>query len=161
MTSKRSPHQKTGKSKLEDNDIQKNKRRLRIAMVADPFISIPPKGYGGVERVIAMLAEGLVERNHEVVVFTTGDSTVKAPVKSFFKSAAWPGEDFRREAHLTFSMQEIRKAGCFDLIHVHSAPACAMGSLVGLPLIFTSHWAASPSVRDVVRAVQGPRTVFN
>jgi glycosyltransferase involved in cell wall biosynthesis len=140
--------------------LKKSKNPMRIAMVADPFISIPPKGYGGTERVIAMLAEGLVERNHEVAVFTTGDSTVKAPVKSFFVRAAWPGENFRREAHLTFSMQEIRKAGCFDLIHVHSAPACAMGSLVGLPLIFTSHWAASPGIRDVVRAVQEAETRF-
>ena len=44
---------------------QLTRRRLRIALVAPPWLPVPPVGYGGTERVIALLADGLVERGHD------------------------------------------------------------------------------------------------
>ena len=41
---------------------------LRIAMVAPPFYQIPPQAYGGIEAVVAQLADGLVDRGHEVTL---------------------------------------------------------------------------------------------
>lgn len=129
-------------------------------MVADPFIAVPPKGYGGTEQVIATLAEGLVRKNHEVLVFTTRDSTVRAPMESFFESAAWPGNPFRQEAHLVLTMKQIRDADVFDLIHVHSASSCAMASPLAMPLVYTSHWPESHSIGELFQALRAANSRF-
>ena len=42
---------------------------MRIAVIAPPWYSVPPSGYGGIEWVVALLADGLTERGHEVTLF--------------------------------------------------------------------------------------------
>jgi glycosyltransferase involved in cell wall biosynthesis len=49
---------------------------LRIAQVAPPIESVPPRGYGGTERVVHELVSGLVERGHDVTTFASADSDV-------------------------------------------------------------------------------------
>jgi len=51
-------------------------RALRIAITADPEIPVPPKHYGGIERIIDMLVRGLTGRGHEVTLFANGSSEV-------------------------------------------------------------------------------------
>lgn len=51
---------------------------MKIAQVAPLFESVPPKGYGGTERVVAYLSDALVEAGHEVTLFASGDSQTKA-----------------------------------------------------------------------------------
>ena len=55
-------------------------RPLRIAQIAPLYESVPPKLYGGTERIVAYLVEELVRRGHQVTLFASGDSTVNAPV---------------------------------------------------------------------------------
>src|SRR6059058_5059909 len=50
--------------------------RLRIAQVAGPFEPVPPRGYGGTERVIDALVRELIDRGHEVTTYAAGDSEV-------------------------------------------------------------------------------------
>ena len=50
---------------------------MRIAMLASLAESVPPKLYGGTERVVAWLVDGLVELGHEVTLFASGDSHTK------------------------------------------------------------------------------------
>ena len=47
---------------------------MRIAQIAPLYESVPPKLYGGTERVVACLSDALVQRGHEVVLFASGDS---------------------------------------------------------------------------------------
>ncbi len=49
---------------------------MRVALVAPPFLPVPPKKYGGTELFIAQLAEGLKNSGVDVVVYTNGESTV-------------------------------------------------------------------------------------
>jgi glycosyltransferase involved in cell wall biosynthesis len=49
---------------------------MRIAIIASPFIAVPPKKYGGTERVIHYLIKGLMNQGHEVILFAPGDSEV-------------------------------------------------------------------------------------
>src|SRR5215470_10138153 len=49
---------------------------MRIAVVADPYIPIPPTLYGGIERIIAFLVAGLHARGHEVMLVAHPDSTI-------------------------------------------------------------------------------------
>src|SRR5262249_58984217 len=56
----------------------KRKRERRIAQVAPLCESVPPKLYGGTERVVSYLTEELVRRGHEVTLFASGDSETTA-----------------------------------------------------------------------------------
>lgn len=49
---------------------------MKIAMVAGPYVSVPPQKYGGTERVIYYLIKGLLERGHEITLLAPGDSNV-------------------------------------------------------------------------------------
>ena len=51
---------------------------MRIAQIAPLYESVPPKLYGGTERVVAHLSDALVQRGHEVVLFASGDSRTRA-----------------------------------------------------------------------------------
>jgi hypothetical protein len=62
-------------------------RSLRIAQVAPLYESVPPKFYGGTERVVAYLAEELVRRGHEVTLLASGDSTARAKIQSTYPAA--------------------------------------------------------------------------
>jgi glycosyltransferase involved in cell wall biosynthesis len=56
---------------------------LRIVMTVDPELAVPPRHYGGIERVVDMLARGLVERGHEVHLFANPSSTVPVNVRGY------------------------------------------------------------------------------
>ena len=51
---------------------------MKIAQVAPLFESVPPKAYGGTERVVSYLTEALVELGHDVTLFASGDSLTAA-----------------------------------------------------------------------------------
>jgi glycosyltransferase involved in cell wall biosynthesis len=90
---------------------------LRIALTADPELPVPPLLYGGIERVIDMLARGLVARGHEVTLFANAES------KSAGRLVPWPGRasgsrvDTLRNA-ATLSRYVLK--GDFDLVHSFS-----------------------------------------
>ena len=49
---------------------------MRIALIAPPWYTIPPSGYGGIEWVVALLADGLTERGHDVTLFAAPGSDI-------------------------------------------------------------------------------------
>lgn len=115
---------------------------MRVALIAPPFISVPPRKYGGTEFFIAQLAEGLKKQGIEVVVYANGESTVEAEVRWLYAKSQWPieGEIFANLADINHSSWAIRDATqhC-DLIHVNNVPALAMSRLVDLPVVYTLH----------------------
>jgi len=58
---------------------------MRIAQIAPLHEAVPPKFYGGTERVVSYLTEALVDLGHDVTLFASGDSHTKATLV-----AAWP-----------------------------------------------------------------------
>jgi hypothetical protein len=48
---------------------------MRVAVIAPPWIAVPPAGYGGIEVVLDTLCRGLAASGHEVLLYTTGDSS--------------------------------------------------------------------------------------
>jgi hypothetical protein len=54
---------------------------MRIALIAPPFLSVPPKNYGGTELFLAHLAEGLARLGIDVVVYANGESKVRAELR--------------------------------------------------------------------------------
>ena len=58
--------------------------RLRVAVLAPTWFPVPPTGYGGIEWVVSLLADGLVEAGHETTLFASGDSQTNARLISVF-----------------------------------------------------------------------------
>ena len=63
---------------------------MKIALIAAPFIPVPPICYGGTELFFGLLAEGLSQLGHDVVVYANGESTVDAEVRWYYRKRMWP-----------------------------------------------------------------------
>jgi glycosyltransferase involved in cell wall biosynthesis len=94
---------------------------LRIAQVAPLFESVPPKYYGGTERVVSYLTEELVRQGHEVTLFASGDSVTRAQlVPGSHRSLRLDKECIDPLAHQIAQLEDVfREPGRFDLIHFH------------------------------------------
>ena len=114
---------------------------LRIAQVAPLSESVPPKLYGGTERVVATLTDELVRQGHDVTLFASGDSrtdaTLVAPVPRALRLAksvdplAW---------HLLMVEQVAQRADEFDIIHFHIAPLhFSIARRLSIPHVTTLH----------------------
>ncbi len=94
---------------------------MRIAQVAPLYESVPPKLYGGTERVVSYLTEELVRQGHEVTLFASGDSTTRARlVASSRRSLRLDQSCIDQLAHHILMLEAVYKdASDFDLIHFH------------------------------------------
>jgi glycosyltransferase involved in cell wall biosynthesis len=128
---------------------------LRVALVSTPFVSVPPRGYGGTELVVAELAKALTARGVEVVVYATGDSDLPGiEVRSYFPAAQWPPDRDIERVHATWSLRDAaRDPRGFDVIHVHSPCAVEMARLANCPVICTLHHDFDAELTDLYRRV--------
>jgi glycosyltransferase involved in cell wall biosynthesis len=94
---------------------------MRIAQVAPLYEAVPPRLYGGPERVISFLTEGLVRRGHEVTLFASAESVTSARLVASRPRALRldPGLQSATAAHLAMLSEVRRRSGEFDVIHVH------------------------------------------
>src|SRR5205814_225803 len=60
---------------------------VRIAIISPVWFAVPPTGYGGIEWVVSLLADGLVEDGHDVTLFASGDSRTKAELVWVYEHA--------------------------------------------------------------------------
>lgn len=127
---------------------------MKIAMLAPVIERVPPKRYGGTERVVYELTEELVKRGHEVTLFASGDSITSAKLISVYPRAL-------REARLkdiygnnNYSLMNVGLAFSmqneFDIIHDHmGAISLPAGNISQVPVVATLHGAISPEVRNI------------
>jgi len=94
---------------------------MRIAQVAPLFESVPPKLYGGTERVVSYLTEELVRQGHEVTLYASGDSETSARLVQGCPKALWRDSGCRETLthHVRQLEQVVREAHRFDVIHFH------------------------------------------
>jgi glycosyltransferase involved in cell wall biosynthesis len=94
---------------------------LKIAQVAPLFESVPPKMYGGTERIVSYLTEELVRRGHEVTLFASGDSVTSARLRPVGDHALRLDRDCRDSLahHITMLEQVEQEAQDFDIVHYH------------------------------------------
>jgi glycosyltransferase involved in cell wall biosynthesis len=95
---------------------------MRIAQIAPLYESVPPKLYGGTERVVSYLTEELVRLGHEVTLFASGDSVTKARLESCCKKALrLTSGCVDPLAHHTVLLDKVlARAGDFDILHFHT-----------------------------------------
>src|SRR5678815_4275973 len=94
---------------------------MKIAQVAPLIESVPPRLYGGTERVVSFLADELVEHGHEVSLFASGDSRTAATLVPAWPRALRLDGDCQDAfaPHLLMLEQVAKRAHQFDIIHFH------------------------------------------
>ncbi len=122
---------------------------MRIALVAPPFIPVPPHQYGGTELFIAHLAEGLQKRGFAVIVYTNGDSTVNVEKRWIFPHTQWPlrkgdNAELNEAEHNSWSISDAARS-C-DLVHLNSHQSVTYTRFVHLPFVCTFHHPHEPAL---------------
>ena len=94
---------------------------MRIAQVSPLYESVPPKYYGGTERIVSYLTEELVRQGHEVTLFASADSVTRAHLISPCKRSLRLDKDCIDPIahHILLLEQVFQMADEFDIIHFH------------------------------------------
>lgn len=127
--------------------------KLRIGLIAPPWVAVPPPQYGGTEVVVDQLARGLVVAGHRVCLFATGDST--CPVETHWvlrEAVGTTGSLMDELAHVQAAYAEL---GDCDVIHDHTVlgPLWAIANGVRVPLATTAHGEFTPQLTELYRSI--------
>jgi glycosyltransferase involved in cell wall biosynthesis len=137
---------------------------MKIAQIAPIAESVPPKKYGGTERVIYALTEELIKRGHDVTLFATGDSVSSAKIESVYPRGLreaklpdmygtnpWTLLNFG----LAYELQDD-----FDIIHDHTVPlSLPAANISTTPVIATMHGAFNRTNRRLFQTLRSPNIV--
>jgi glycosyltransferase involved in cell wall biosynthesis len=112
---------------------------MRIALIAPPWLPVPPPAYGGAEVIIDRLATGFHAAGHDVLLFTTADSRCPVP-KAWIRARAVPeqiGQSFIELHHLMHAYDAVAD---FDIVHDHTVigPSYAEGRCLS-QVVTTNH----------------------
>jgi len=117
-------------------------KKLKIAQIAPLWFSIPPKKYGGIERIISFLTEELVRRGHKIALFASGDSKTKAELFSLTKKGAISQGLSWHDYYLNLLNHSFafKKADQFDIIHCHwGVMGAFFQRFIKTPVLHTFH----------------------
>src|SRR5680860_85077 len=129
-------------------------RAMRIGMLAPPWLPVPPVAYGGTEAVIDRLARGMVAAGHEVLLWTTGDSTCPVDRGHVLPVA----ESARMGAAVVELRHMIRGYDAFaewgaDIVHDHTLIGPVYAQAFGrVPVVTTNHGPFGADLIDLYRA---------
>jgi glycosyltransferase involved in cell wall biosynthesis len=112
---------------------------MRIAVLGPPWFAVPPDRYGGIESIVALLADGLVEAGHDVTLFATADSMTRARLV-----APYPTGQGGRIGQWLPEMRQalacLHEAETFDVISDHTSPiALSLAARGVVPVLHTVH----------------------
>jgi glycosyltransferase involved in cell wall biosynthesis len=124
---------------------------LRIALIAAPFIAVPPVDYGGTELFVAHLAEGLQKLGVEVVVYAIGESTVSTERRWLYQQSLWPikipERSWLREVnHTSWAIADAMNES--HVVHVQSAQSLVFSRMVKRPFVLTLHGPHDPFLSE-------------
>ncbi|HVJ55795.1 MAG TPA: glycosyltransferase family 4 protein [Aliidongia sp.] len=115
---------------------------MKIAQVSSLMEAVPPKLYGGTERIVSYLTDELVELGHDVTLFASGDSVTKAKLDAAWPNALRlePGMKDYLAPHIVLLERLARQADEFDLIHLHiDYLGYPLLERIGVPFVTTLH----------------------
>jgi glycosyltransferase involved in cell wall biosynthesis len=124
---------------------------MKIALLAPVWFAVPPKGYGGIELVVSLLADGLVERGHDVTLFASGDSATKATLRSAYERA--PSDRLGALApELNHALACLERSDEFDLVHdLTGLAGAALAGASRAPIVHTIQCALDEEARAILR----------
>jgi glycosyltransferase involved in cell wall biosynthesis len=115
---------------------------MKIAQVSSLMEAVPPKLYGGTERIVAYLTDELVDLGHDVTLFASGDSHTKAKLEPGWPHALRLDIDMRDylAPHVILLETLARRAHDFDIIHLHiDYLGYPLLRRIGVPFLTTLH----------------------
>src|SRR5215831_19561070 len=115
---------------------------MKIALIAPLYESVPPKLYGGTERVVAYLADELVNLGHDVTLFASGDSRTKAKLIASCKEALRLNKNCvdPNASHFVQLYDVLQHINDFDILHFHNDYLhFPVSSLLKYPRVTTLH----------------------
>jgi glycosyltransferase involved in cell wall biosynthesis len=112
---------------------------VRVAVLSPVWFPVPPSGYGGIEWIVSLLADGLVEAGHEVSLFASGDSHTKGKLEFVYEVAPSSAIGLA-QVEVRHALACFARAAEFDVISDHSGPpAAVIGGAVDTPVVHTVH----------------------
>jgi glycosyltransferase involved in cell wall biosynthesis len=127
-------------------------KKLRIAQYAPLWESVPPKLYGGIERIVYNLLEGLSKRGHDVTLFASGDSTKEYPLVSVCPVALFRDTTVKRPQAYNYLMLKklLDMHGEFDVIHDHTFyEPLILSQVIKTPMIHTLHLEVADEMKEL------------
>ena len=115
---------------------------MKIAQVSPLMEAVPPKLYGGTERIVSYIADELATMGHDVTLFASGDSTTKARLEAVWPRSLRLDETMRDylAPHLMMLQTVAQRAAEFDIIHSHmDYLAYPILHPTGVPFVTTLH----------------------
>lgn len=114
---------------------------MRVLQVAPPWFPVPPRGYGGIEWIVASLADGLVDAGHEVTLLASGGSRTKADLEIVYDEPPSPhvGDPWYEAPQAIAAYTHPER---YDVIHDHTGtigPAIAASLAHRPPVVHTLH----------------------
>jgi glycosyltransferase involved in cell wall biosynthesis len=118
---------------------------MRIGLIAPPWYAVPPSGYGGIEWVVALLADGLTDRGHDVTLFAPPGSRTKARLVSPLGERLPPDSIGNPWYEASHAMSAYEGSERFDILHDHTGPVgVSIGALIESPIVHTLHGPFTP-----------------
>jgi len=114
---------------------------MRIAQIAPLFEAVPPKLYGGTERVVHWITEALVEQGHDVTLFASGDSVTSAKLDAVWPQALRLAPVTDWIATYVLMVEHVaQRAHEFDVLHFHiDYWPNSVFTRLGIPFVTTLH----------------------
>jgi glycosyltransferase involved in cell wall biosynthesis len=112
---------------------------MKVAILSPVWFAVPPTGYGGIEWIVALLADGLAAAGHDVTLFASGDSRTRAKLAAVYERA--PSRLIGRMApDLRHALSCYERSDEFEVINDHSGMLGAvLGATVTTPVVHTVH----------------------
>jgi glycosyltransferase involved in cell wall biosynthesis len=124
---------------------------VRIALIAPPFIQVPPKRYGGTELFLGNLAKALQKQGHEVVVYSNGESEVPVETRWLYPRDKWPikGEFSETLMEINQAAWAIEDAAdSCDIIHINNVFGLPHSRFLNIPFVYTIHHDHDPATSE-------------
>ena len=124
---------------------------MRVALFSPVWFPVPPDRYGGIEAVVQLLADGLVDAGIDVTLFASGDSSTKATLVSAFETAPSEhiGQSYWELQHL---LPFLERRDAFDIVHDHSGlVGLTVFGLTSCPTVHTVHGPLTGDPGNVYR----------
>jgi glycosyltransferase involved in cell wall biosynthesis len=134
---------------------------MRVALVAPPWLPVPPPAYGGIEAVLDTLARGLAAAGHDVVLVATGDSTCPVPMSWTHERAVGTGptgplDELRQVLHA----YDLVAERAVDVVHDHTLIGPLYASrFAGLTVVTTNHGTFDGELGRLYRIVSATAPV--
>jgi glycosyltransferase involved in cell wall biosynthesis len=126
---------------------------VKVAILSPVWFAVPPTGYGGIEWVVSLLADGLAAAGHDVTLFASGDSKTHARLSAVYEVA--PSREIgRTQPELRHALACLERADEFDVVNDHSGMLGAvLGGAVSTPVVHTVHGPLDGEAGEVYESI--------